>query len=1527
MTSSPWNNTWDCNRVALTHTLLGASSTTYGIYHKYLVDSITLRDPIADAPPQVFDYTYVGNPAWAFENDVMYVWSTAGNTGHGVESWSSYRGYAEVLMETGSGSAKSYTRTQFFRGLDNAYRGSAGQVAVSVTPYGAATSTVDHPALQGMVASTLTGPGPSIAEAQVRSFNTYGVDTFVTGPRQHNVALVRQAEVENWTRQPDQPAGTPVWLKSTTETDYDPQLRLPVTQRVDPDIGTAGDETCSTLEYAWSIQNAAGNAPANFNDSAFWGDSLYIVVPAAGETWWGGCDTNTGTLTGAWETYYDESVPGSLNNNGLSRGLPTTERTLVAQNDWLESRATYDAQGRILTAKTPADIENGTQTSWAYTPGVTMSSVTVTNPMGYQSTSWMDVRTGNLVKHMDTNGLYTHYRYDAAGRLVAGWAPAQNIAYTDTDPQTDPADQPGATVLPTVSYIYDANAPGLAVRNRPVAVASAQFTGFNGTTPVTSSLAGSVRRSYTFFDGFGRVVQQHSVAPDGSGGRLVTATGFTDTGAKAWSTEPFFDSDPAQFASGLVDVTTATVARHSTTQYDWAGRPLEQSLVLGNPGAVAPNEIATTAYEYLGDSTRVTAPTGAVTESVTDALGRIVSQTQFPETGSTLDEILTQYSYRVQGSSVPGDELGFSEVTVTDAAQEVTVFVSDLAGRKTKLLDPNAGLSTYSYDDAGRVTSIVSQTGTISMEYDVLGRMTWRGVGSSTSPDTSQSYATWTYDPVGHLGKLDTETAWTATPVGNFEFERRFTYNGLGQVESTTTHLPESVLLGELSGGVYETSVEYDALGQLKSSEFVATTPGQTALWPLPDVKVTPTLDLFGRATSLTLKDLGTQQELDIVTGVEFDEAGKLVTREYGNGVVRTYGWDADWGSLETLSATYDDGVETVHSETYVRDGAGRVTSVLDNVVDINQCFEYDGFNRLGSAWTDTGTCSTLGAAAQPTGADVELGYALAYEYEPTGQVDKVSDLLALIQPSARQYHYDYLDHPNAVSSVTDGSATDAFTYDSAGRMLTRTVNSQMTQMTWDVSSNLTATEGLGGNVVYVYDAGGQRVAQIKVSELTGSATPVSATVYLGDVQATDANTASTSVGDVAATRFVTFGGATVATHTVTSTQSSWALLFGDVQGSAQVSMPLVPDALAGTGFADADATHIPTRDAYLPYGASRGGSDLAVDRGWLGQVEDSGTGLTYLNARYYDPSLGRFLSPDPLMNPGDPRTLDPYRYADNNPIVYHDATGLCSGLSGSNLLACETGGGFGSAYAAQKTASLNYAAARNDQGNGGRPKRSPVTYPTVPAQWQIDSSSGFSDYRIAGEQLAGLWSGEDQLRSDRRGSTISAETSMINYGLLMGGKVYNGGPLCGRHMVCIVGVGFTGVGKGGAPNAITTGHVVLFRGDELGSWLQFHEYVHVREQTQRGYDEYLGDYKAEWTYARSLGLDDHDGNLIEMHADNIADIASARYNSEGGVGAPSGSVMSAFDSTIYDRGIQYQTRVPGAPDTYNDERLRALVN
>ncbi|MBN2176103.1 MAG: hypothetical protein JW722_00425, partial [Demequinaceae bacterium] len=165
----------------------------------------------------------------------------------------------------------------------------------------------------------------------------------------------------------------------------------------------------------------------------------------------------------------------------------------------------------------------------------------------------------------------------------------------------------------------------------------------------------------------------------------------------------------------------------------------------------------------------------------------------------------------------------------------------------------------------------------------------------------------------------------------------------------------------------------------------------------------------------------------------------------------------------------------------------------------------------------------------------------------------------------------------------------------------------------------------------------------------------------------------------VTATRFYTFGGASVAVRD--GATDTLSLLLGDSQGSAQVMMGV---ALNQDGSMQTASTTDPvTRNAYLPYGATRGSDQLDIEHGWLNQVTDeSDTGLIYLNARYYDPILSRFLSPDPLMNPGDPRTLDPYRYADNNPILFQDASGLCSGLVGTALSVCSLHGGFGLKYA-----------------------------------------------------------------------------------------------------------------------------------------------------------------------------------------------------------------------------------------------------
>jgi len=310
-----------------------------------------------------------------------------------------------------------------------------------------------------------------------------------------------------------------------------------------------------------------------------------------------------------------------------------------------------------------------------------------------------------------------------------------------------------------------------------------------------------------------------------------------------------------------------------------------------------------------------------------------------------------------------------------------------------------------------------------------------------------------------------------------------------------------------------------------------------------------------------------------------------------------------------------------------------------------------------------------------PEGVEGLWGFGQGYAYAVTGQVTQISDLIVA---TVRTYAYADPSHPNAVTAVTDGTSTDSFTYDMAGRMVTRSVDGVVTSLVWDVSSNLVATTGQGGDIVYVYDGAGQRVAQVSVGDLAAP-TPVRATVYVGATEVTDPNTAATFTGDVQVSRYYTHGGATVAMATTTSTGGlSWQLLLSDMQGSVSVAMELVADSAVSTGFASATATDTVTGDAFLPYGGARGGGEITTDRGWLGQYEDAGTGLTYLNARYYDPVLGRFLSPDPLLNPGDPRTLDPYRYADNNPIMYTDPSGLapsvlCVGYTGMARSACNT--------------------------------------------------------------------------------------------------------------------------------------------------------------------------------------------------------------------------------------------------------------
>jgi len=217
---------------------------------------------------------------------------------------------------------------------------------------------------------------------------------------------------------------------------------------------------------------------------------------------------------------------------------------------------------------------------------------------------------------------------------------------------------------------------------------------------------------------------------------------------------------------------------------------------------------------------------------------------------------------------------------------------------------------------------------------------------------------------------------------------------------------------------------------------------------------------------------------------------------------------------------------------------------------------------------------------------------------------------------------------------------------------------------TWDAERRLASVSGPQGTDSFVYDADGMRLMRT---------TPQGRTLFVAGQEIT----ASLDGSSVTASRSYGFDGLSVATRTATGVH----YLVTDQQGSVEASVPSGGTALLVTR-------------AYAPYGQRRSGGEFASDRGWLGQIEDDTSRLSYLNARYYDPNLARFISPDPLYDGANPQSINPYAYGLNSPIAHADPDGL-KAKKGSALAKAMAKALAAAAKAAARIAKAVAAAAR----------------------------------------------------------------------------------------------------------------------------------------------------------------------------------------------------------------------------------------
>ncbi|MEU4337361.1 polymorphic toxin-type HINT domain-containing protein [Micromonospora lupini] len=735
---------------------------------------------------------------------------------------------------------------------------------------------------------------------------------------------------------------------------------------------------------------------------------------------------------------------------------------------------------------------------------------------------------------------------------------------------------------------------------------------------------GEYNTSHAILDALGRARQTQE--PAYGGGRILTDT-FYDAAGRIYKSNSAYYNKDAVTTSKIYAGVDQDVPSQTRTLYDAAGRQTH-SLLLASESSVQV-EKARTSTSYHGDHITVEPPLGQAATTVwTDADGRTSKLWQYHARTATglYDE--TSYTYH------PGGQLA----TVKDASGNAWSYDYDIQGRLVSSNDPDRGAAGLEYNTKGdleRTSDSRTDTPDLYYNYDRLGRLLTVREGSLTGNKRTE----YTYDSPAK-GLTKSASRW----VGSEEYRSEtVSVDPMYRPKQTKLTLPSSQA-GFCGIGAVTCSFTSKASYLADGSPNTVTLP---AAGGLSEEVLTYKYDSTYAMADQLATDYGDASYYAIQSGYTNLYELSTITRATaltGAKFVQSRDWyDDATGRVAGSSVTRSTSPSYIANTFYDYDASGNLTKIDDNTgarPRDTQCFSYDHQRRLTAAWTP----KSYDCAAKPQ-AEAELGGPAPYWQEwsfgapddPKGRVgNRLTQTERGTPTGTVTTDYSYPSpqeaQPHALNgwSRTDntGTTTGSYTYDTAGNMKTRPGPSGQQTLNWDVEGHLTSLADSAGNNTYIYDADGNRLIS---TDSTGS------TLFLGDQEVRRNKT----TGQVDGTRYYSFNGETIAQRTVTGI--TW--LASDYQGTSQISV--------GT-----DANQTITQRRQTPYGSPRGSAVAWPNKqGFLGGYQDP-TGLTHLGAREYDPAIGRFISVDPINDPGNPQQLPAYTYAANNPVTYSDPSG-----------------------------------------------------------------------------------------------------------------------------------------------------------------------------------------------------------------------------------------------------------------------------
>ena len=579
--------------------------------------------------------------------------------------------------------------------------------------------------------------------------------------------------------------------------------------------------------------------------------------------------------------------------------------------------------------------------------------------------------------------------------------------------------------------------------------------------------------------------------------------------------------------------------------------------------------------------------------------------------------------------------------------------------------------NTYTFDDYGRKKKFTEASGRTTK---------WFYSGVSVTEQKDSITITRTTNALGELVSV-TDAAGTIT----------YTLRDDGQPSSVTAPGGASTTFNYDNYG-RRTKITDPSAGE-RSTSYLYNSDGSSVVTETNAIgSVATSHDKYGRVTGIVRTGIGAFN-----TTYTYDTYGRLSSVSSTNSTSEEYTYDA-YDRVSTVKETVPD--SNWLQKTYTFGAGSNVSSIAytsQGGYITTETYSYtNGHNTsiMLPDGTDVLTLLAENSLGQPTSA-TSGNVSRIYSYTPFGFP---TGRMLMYNGSTRQYlQTTFEPRTGNLTSRCDAShgtpsTTENFTYDSLGRLTSDYTGS----ISYDIKGNLTSIASVG-TMTYPDSAHPYRISRLNASSVFVTM-PNSQTVTYTAYDRPAALTEGPPIvvfsynADYDRVRMLTtvYGSTVMSKHYIGKRYEKEYVNNGTTTerlfvGGDAYSAPMVLQRTGNGAWTPyvigrdylGSITHILNTNGTLvaeysydawgrmrdqqtlaPY-ASTSQPSLLIGRGYCGHEHLSNFGLINMNARLYDPVLGRFLSPDPyVQSPDFSQNFNRYAYALNNPLKYTDESG-----------------------------------------------------------------------------------------------------------------------------------------------------------------------------------------------------------------------------------------------------------------------------